>query len=743
MTMLSVRDESFVGPPPMPLAATAAEHVPLGNALVIVRRRKWTVLLITAGLFIPMAGVILSIPRYYETQSSLLVDTGKTEFTDLQAHGGAVSGDTLMIHTQTDILLSRDMAGKVVDRIDLVHRPELQKIIYPSAPSPGPWGVMDVVRHRLGLDPAPPKPLSRTEQRQVAIDWLLRHVTVGNDGRSYTIAVSAKTNDAALSARIANAYAATYLDFMRDLKITTVAHAHEWLNEQIGALQSRVAEAEGRVEEFRRAHGLVLSQEVSRDGDQTTLTGRRMSRVDIALTEASNKLAEQQSIYDQVQAARRGGSLGALPAVVASPLVQQISGELAQLEKQRADLQTTDMSESPRLRQLNSAIAGLRAQLGAEESHIAGSLRAQLDATRAEVATLEARVRDLKGAVAGENVAEVQLRQLVSEAEAAQAVYRDYLTRFEQTSAQAAMQEPDAVLISYAQAPLTPSGPHRGQLIGAAGLLSLAVGCFGTILLERLRPGVRTLEQLEQRTTLFPLGVVPFAGRERRPLLEYRTSSYTLSVDHICNMLRHGDERFRAQVVLVTSALPGEGKTFLSVALAASTARSQARALIIDADIRRNQVGLSIRPTFRPPQGEGSGASRLPGLTRDIMQNVDLITLRGTRSNGSGRYLLDLKQLAAIIAEARTLYDLILIDMPPVLVIPDAASAGRLVDGAVIAVRWQRTEMDAVLTTMRRLHACGVRVLGGILTQADMNDLGRDSSMHAYLAQDLHGYDNA
>ncbi|MBB2197968.1 MAG: polysaccharide biosynthesis tyrosine autokinase [Gluconacetobacter sp.] len=743
MTILSVRDETFVGPPPLPLAAAPDEHVPLGNALAIVRRRKWTVMLITAGLFIPLASVIFSLPRYYETQSSLLVDTGKTEFTDLQAHGGAVSGDTLMIHTQTDILLSRDMAGKVVDRIDLVHRPEVQQIIYPPAPMPGPWGVFDMVRHRLGLDRVRPQLLTRAEQRQVAVDWLLRHVTVRNDGRSYTLAISAKTNDAALSARIANAYASAYLDFMRDLKITTVAHAHEWLNEQIGALQARVAKAESRVEEFRRAHGLVLSQEVSRDGDQTTLTGRRMSRVDIALTEASNKLAEQQSAYDQVQAARRGGSLGALPAVVASPLVQRLSGELAELEKQRAGLGTTDMSESPRLRQLDSSIAGLRAQLGAEEGHIAGSLRAQVEATRAQVATLEARVRDLKGAVAGENVAEVQLRQLVSEAEAAEVVYRDYLTRFEQTSAQAAMQEPDAVLISYAQTPLGPSGPHRGQLTGAAGLLSLALGCFGAIMLERLRPGVRTLEQLEQKTTLFPLGVVPFAGRERRPLMEYRTSSYTLSVDHISNMLRHGDDRFRAQAVLVTSALPGEGKTFLSVALAASTARNHGRALIIDADIRRSQVGLSIRPTFRPPQGDGPNGSGLPGLTRDIMQNVDLITLRGARSNGSGRYLLDLKQLGAIIAEARNLYDLILVDMPPALVIPDAASAGRLVDGAVIAVRWQRTEMDAVLTTLRRLHACGVRVLGGILTQADMNDLGRESGMHAYLAQDLDGYDRA
>lgn len=742
MTMLSVRDESFVAPPSLPLAAAPAEHMPLGNALVIVRRRKWTVLLITAGLFIPLTGAVLYIPHYYETQSSLLVDTGKTEFTDLQAHGGAVTGDTLMIHSQTDILLSRDMAGKVVDRIDLVHRPEIQQIIHPSATPTGLMGWVDTVRHRLGVDRARPAPLSPKAQRQVAIDWLLRHVEIRNDGRSYTIAISAKTNDAALSARIANAYAAAYLDFMRDLKITTVAHAHEWLNEQIGALQARVAEAEGRVEEFRRAHGLVLSQEVARDADQTTLTGRRMSQVDVALTEATNKLAEQQSDYDQVLAAQHGGSLGALPAVVASPLIQHLVGELAELEKERAGLGQSDLSESPRLRQLDSSIAGLRAQIGGEQGHIAGSLRAQLEATRAQVATLEARVRDLKGAVAGENVAEVQLRQLVSEADAARVVYRDYLTRFEQTSAQAAMQEPDAVLISSAEMPLGPSGPHRGQLIGAAGLLSLALGCFGAIVLERLRPGVRTLEQLEQKTTLFPLGVVPFAGRERRPLLEYRTSSYTLSVDHICNMLLHGDDRFRAQAVLVTSALPGEGKTFLSVALAASIARNHGRALIIDADIRRNQVGLSLSPGFRPPSGERPDASRLPETTRDIMQNVDLITLRGTGSGGKSRHL-DLKQLGAIIAEARNCYDLILIDVPPALVIPDAASAGRLVDGAIMAVRWQRTEMDAVQTALRRLQACGVRVLGGILTQADMNDLGRDGSMQAYLAQDPGSYGNA
>ena len=109
-----------------------AQQVPTVKVVGILFRRKWLILGIMALISLPAGLVILTLPSYFDAQSLLVVEFRKTEFSDLQASVSNVTGDSLVIRTQTDILMSPEMAGRVVDKLDLVQTPSVQRIL--SAP---------------------------------------------------------------------------------------------------------------------------------------------------------------------------------------------------------------------------------------------------------------------------------------------------------------------------------------------------------------------------------------------------------------------------------------------------------------------------------------------------------------------------------------------------------------------------------------------------------------------------------
>ena len=711
----------------------AQQNVPVGKAVNVLRRRKWLVMLIIGLVSAPSAALIFHLPRYYDAETELEVDTSKTEFSDLQVSADAVSGDTLTIRTQTDILTSRQMAGKVADQLGLVRSPEVQALLHPHPSAVA--RAIGLAERTLAMAPPPAKPLTADEQRQVAVGWLLGHTSVTNDGRSYTIVVRARTPDPILSARIANVYASTYLEFMRQLKVNALTRAHSWLDEQLHPLKQRVLAAERAVETFREQHGLVLER--PGDGEAggpggSTVADQQMTEVDTALTAARTKLAQAQSSLAQVnEAIRTGTGFDAIPEVVQAPLVQRLGEQLATLESQQAALAATDDAQNPRLLALDASVAGVQRRIRAETAKVAASLRGDADVAQAQVTQLEGNLGSLQGKVTGENMSEVTLRQLTSEAEATRTVYKDYLDRYEQTSAQAAMQEPDVNLISIAYAPLGPTGPARGQLMVLALVGSTILGVVAALGVERLRVGVRTAEELEGETGLFPLGFVPRAHGRDRSGLEMRETEYTAAVDHVRGMLRFGDAMYRAHVALVTSAVPGEGKTFFCVSLAASVGRGGGRALIIDADVRRSQVAVSIDP-WRPEAGRLDMKAGAISIRRDMMPGVDVMTMRPqTGSQLPAR--LDPPDLERVINEARQHYDLILIDTPPVLALPDAPSFAGLVDGALLVVRWRHTPIASVTAALRTLQAYRMRVIGSVVTQVQLDELAGNEGGHVHL----------
>lgn len=282
---------------------------------------------------------------------------------------------------------------------------------------------------------------------------------------------------------------------------------------------------------------------------------------------------------------------------------------------------------------------------------------------------------------------------------------------------------PPVASVSQLDAPVAPADPITPKLslnVGIGALLGLVVG-FGIAIGRRsLDTSVRTPEELERITEAGVLGSVPEdkakgtgsaipggsgAGATAEAYRRIRTNLEFANVD--------GNRR----VLVITSAVPEEGKTTTACNLAMTLAAIGARVLLVDGDLRRPAAAAML------------GLEGSVGMTTVLMGKVELRraiqsgNIGGIDVLASGRTpprpneLLSSRRAAAMISELRTMYDFVLIDAPPILPVADAMNLGIHADGAIVVCRWGKTSRQSVIAAAAALRGVSVPVVGTVLTR--------------------------
>ncbi|AQS84760.1 MAG: polysaccharide biosynthesis tyrosine autokinase [Acetobacter aceti] len=679
----------------------------------IIRERWLIISLVATVLAVPALAVVMTLPAYYDASSSLMIGTRQAEFRDLQATQGALDVDAVAINTEVGIIKSQSIAKAVAERLKLVDDPYFRAQMEKKSLKTRISGWISKVTGSA----LPEKPLTPAEKLQVVRDLLGRNVTILNDGRSYLIMVNVRTGRPDLSASIANAFADVYLDFKRHMKIASTWRSNSLLDEQIIPLRERLRKAEQAVENYREKNGLIAA-EITHSGSPNapsgvTVTDQQLVEINRALIAAQADLTAKRARANQM-----AGDTASTTDVLSSPIIQQLQGQQAMLNARVASLASTAGDANPELQAARAAAAHVRAQISQITSQITTSTDKDLRSAEMRVAALKDEVEKLQQHVARENDANVTLQQLESEAAAARAVYQDFLGRYAQTSTAAALQEPEAELISRAEQPLGVSGPPRTQFIAIALLFSGLAGVGVAILLERMQKGVRQGTEIDSVPGLFTLGMIPsFSSSLQELYKSSRPSIYIEAVEAVRTILSFGRNRFRAKTIIITSSGPEEGKTVLALSLAANTGRAGKKALVLDCDTR----GPSALEAFQTPaKGKTNNNSLITsldynGLSRDVLPGVDVMTMNGWKSTGD--QMIAPGVIQAVLSELSPHYDLIILDAPPLLAFPDAAVLSHETDGVVLVVKWGVTTQENLKGAMRQLEAYDARTLGAVLTQ--------------------------
>jgi polysaccharide biosynthesis transport protein len=328
----------------------------------------------------------------------------------------------------------------------------------------------------------------------------------------------------------------------------------------------------------------------------------------------------------------------------------------------------------------------------------------------------------MEGQVGEVGQSNLQLVQLRREADANLSIYETFLSRYKQTLQQESLAMPDARLISEAVPPKDPVYPDklRFALLGTLG--GLAVGGGLAFLREAFDRRVRQTAMVETMTGIPVYGFVPKVSRWRglrpqdHPVTDPR-SEFSTALARIHAALGTPQMLDRKQVLLVTSAQSGDGKTSFCTSLARSLAKTRRRVLVIDADPYRPQVAAAFGASGSLPVSP-NGEERV--LLDDIVQTDTKSTAHfiGAPHPDDLQFLLHSGGFEALVEEARQAYHIVIIDTPPVMTSADAALIGRYADTRLLLVRWGRTSTDQMAAAVGFLRLCRVGIDGIVMVGA-------------------------
>jgi capsular exopolysaccharide synthesis family protein len=410
----------------------------------------------------------------------------------------------------------------------------------------------------------------------------------------------------------------------------------------------------------------------------------------------------------------------AIPDVLSSPLIQQLRVEEARANAQLAASDSTLGAKHPTRRALNSELGRLRGSIDSSVNQIVANLQAKARDARAREEVLASKVEALRKDVGEASQQQLQLSILERRAEGRRTFYAALEKRYSETSALMHGVYPDARIVSRATPQPLASWPNIPIVLASGLLLGAAIGAAIVALLELADKTFRTPVQLEETSGLACLGTLPELGRGLRRASSgspfnrtnrmFRESVRTIQVGLDAAMGGNTNPG-RGRVVLVTSALPQEGKTVSGVALAASLAASGSKTLLIDADLRSPTVGahlagLSRSQTLETILDDGEGYP----AAAEIDENLFAIGSGGVDEDAQRVFLTT--RFGDFLEAAKAQFDSIVIDSPPALVVADAAILARYADAVLHVVRWGRTRRAAVTDSIDRIRRANGKAIG-------------------------------
>jgi succinoglycan biosynthesis transport protein ExoP len=737
-------EETREGQPSMPYA-TETGSLSIRRILGVLRRRA----ILIAGIAVLVTSIaavwVSQLTPLYVAQAQLVVSPARTPDIGADPITPSLTPDFWTNETEAAIISSRELARKAVERLNLVNSP-----LYNPALRPPETGLFrsivgplkEFVSVRIvkpaksflfgdpdsATDPSLTQGAQSVDNREEALIDSIADAYVGGlsvipQDRSRIITVQYRSTDPEMAALGANTSAEIYILDQLSVKGEASSRAGRWLSDRVNEMRRRVIESERRLEEFRREVGIT-------DLGGTSLYQQQLAGLSEELVLARTQRAEAEARFDQIQdLLDQGGDLDTIAAVIDSRLIQNLREQEAGLSSKLAELGTQFRPNHPKMRLAETELNGLQDKIRSEAEKILQNLGNELQIAKVRESNLQREVSRLEEMLDQQGEAEVTLRALESEVRANKQLYETLLARFKETNVQRdeLLQQADARIISRATVPGSPYFPKKGVMIFAALVVSLIIGIAISLLTEFLDSGFRSLHQIEALTGLPAIGLLPSVSdlerQGKRPheiALEKPNSTYGEAIRTLRTALLLSQVDHPPRTVIVCSSIPGEGKTSTALSLAATAARSAQKAIVIDCDLRHS----TLHTFLDHPNHIGLG-DYLAGLAslEDVIEidprsGVHFITGGNRAPNPTD--LLGSEDMRGLLRQLSRLYDLVVLDSPPLLAVSDALVLVRHVDKTVFLVRWEKTRRESAMVGMKTIIEAGADLAGVLLTQVDV-----------------------
>ncbi len=675
-----------------------------------------------------------SLVPVYRAETCLLLDTRGRVGAD--AAGGPATwlssrDASSYLKTQTVLMRSRTLAESVIDRLKLADGTGFKALGSGSDWQLWiPGGLRDQLPPGwwpLASDPSPIQEQARAAAVETLSSGIEAEVVAGTD----LVGLSFSATDPGLAASVVNAYADAYIELGYETRLRALTKATGWLTERLDALRAQVEASEARLQAFQEEEGLTVTDQA------LDLTAKQLQELADRLVEAQARHDELERLDAQVRLMGEAPSAEAItPALmVRSPDIQGLQGAVLQTGREVTELAKRYGPKHPKMLAARSNLETLTAGLTKAVADAVTAVRRDLGAAATDLAQLEAELAARKAQAQEAGRHEAELRSLRRDLETDRQLYDSFLTRFKEAGQGVEGETAPARVIDPALVSSRPVGPRIGVWVTIAVLLALVLGAVAVLVSEYLDNTVQSGEGLEESLSLMVLGSLPLLGRWRtrrvlpeRMFLEHPRSEFAEAIRSIRAGLVLAGQEGVLRTLLVTSSVPGEGRTTLAVSLALAMGRRD-RTLLIDADLRRPALGARFGlDSDSPGLGDLVTGSAEEGACIHAIEGQQVDVLPAGNLPAEPLELLSSPRLPEILAGLAARYERIVIDSAPAQ--SDALILARLCDGVVLVVGANQTQVPVVQATLGRLRHVGAPLLGTVLNRYDLRRVARYGHCH-------------
>jgi len=717
----------------------------------IVSRFRWSILSIAFIAAIIGTLNALSATSLYQAHARLLVKFNQPNISNIQQFE-ATPLHWLFFETQGDIIKSRAVAERVVEKLGL-------NTGTPSVSENEATRPTDVAKFKQRIrdwlaeirtwmpeefQPRKRLPIDEEGQRAAFINRVLGGVSVTGGKESEVLIVSVVSADPQLAANTANAFAEAYIDFGLDTRSTNVQQATSWLGNRIEDLRKKVTESERALREFQAREDLVDTENRER------IIAAKLGTLTTELIKAQSRRSEAEGRYSQVTAPlERKGDYESLATIINSPNVIEAHRTKITREQRISELSERYGHKHPKMIAAKADLGEAKRRLAVEVEKAVDSIRKEVDREAAQEKQLRAMTAQQQLEMRKVSGKAFKLKQLEREVEANRHLYEVFLTRFKEADVADKYDVSNARIIDRAIVPTTPFKPDRKRMVIIAIVIGCGVGVLLAFLRNHLDNTFKTKEEAENFLKLPVIGMLPRIRSnplknnpfERLVLSEPR-SPFAEAINDIRTAILFSRIDAAPKVVLITSAMPGEGKTTLASNLALAFAR-RGRTLFIDADLRKGRLEELSRLKNHPGLTDllSGQCTSNEAIVADVeAENLFLLTA-GT-SPPNPLEVVSSKRFADNLASLRKDFEYIVVDGTPLLPVSDSIVLARIVDVTVMTVKSDDTTREVALEALKRLQGSRIRPSGVILQQVDMRKLRGYGRRYTASYSGYYGYKN-
>jgi len=728
-----------VTPPPDQEQDSSTVAVNLLDYLNTIKNHKFKIFFLALLAMLIGAAIAFNMTPVYQSTASILIEIGDTNLVQSERNNTNSATTLMQIPTQIELLQSRSIIKQIINDLDLLEHP----LFLPSEENEEPAGFLDsTIAYFTGLlelgEDSETEVIEESEQQK--LEQMIRYISslqlIFPLRDTRIVGITYESIDRQLSADLANQTAVTYINYQAESNRKLTGKTSELLQQRLDEIKITLQQTELKLQNYREENNLLSS---GTSGGVSDLTSRQLQELNISLIRLKQETNQTQSTYDQVKNIQRSDykEYLAIPTVLENRLVSTLIESNTRAQNNLDSLKKRYGYKHPKIIEATANFNATSDALKNQIYSVVDSIITKLEQQKSNEKELMKLLKSTEIEMRNINRKTYQLSVLEREVSANQEIYDLFLNRLSETRETGDIHKSTAQIIDPATPAIEPIKPKKKIIILLAGILGMGFGILLAFFLEHLNNTLKATHDVEEKINLNLLGALPLLNLKKdRNIAHFVSDESQSNFSECMRTIRTGiilsnlDDPHK--VILVTSSIPGEGKSTVTTNIAL-TLSEMGKVLLIDADMRKP----SVRKLFGLKRGVKGLSDYLAGtssLSESCQQwgDSELYLLSAGNNPPNPLDLLSSEKFKSLIEDSRAQYDHIIIDAPPIIPVSDARILANLAGAIIFVMKAESTKVPQIREAVKRVRVANGNILGGVLNQIDIKRHSKYSEYSDY-----------